>query len=109
MNIRPIRTPEGGLRYEAYVAPQRVQIRELMAADRERQKVRWQRVNGEPFEYAIGQGRFGDEFVKLADGSCLRRPISRVTWGDTLVGLVCGGVLLIPIAYFVGIYLLGRK
>jgi hypothetical protein len=32
-------------------------------------------VNGEPFEYAIQQGRFGDEFVKLLDGSCLRRPL----------------------------------
>lgn len=35
--------------------------------------VRWQRVNAEPFEYCIQQGRFGDEFVKLLDGSCLRR------------------------------------
>lgn len=36
--------------------------------------IRWQRVNDEPFEYAIQQGRFGDEFVKLLDGTCLRRP-----------------------------------
>lgn len=35
--------------------------------------VRWQRVNDEPFEYAIQQGQFGDEFVKLLNGSCLRR------------------------------------
>jgi hypothetical protein len=38
-------------------------------------KVRWARVNGDPFEYAIQQGPFGDEFVKLLDGSCLRRPL----------------------------------
>ncbi len=37
--------------------------------------MRWQRVNSEPFEYAIYEGPFGDEFVKLPDGSCLRRPI----------------------------------
>ncbi len=38
--------------------------------------VRWQRVNSEPFEYAIQQGQFGDEFVKLLNGTCLRRAIS---------------------------------
>lgn len=37
--------------------------------------VRWQRVNDEPFEYAIQQGRFGDEFVKLLNGECLRRHV----------------------------------
>lgn len=37
--------------------------------------VQWRRVNGEPFEYAIQQGRHGDEFVKLIDGSCLRRDL----------------------------------
>jgi hypothetical protein len=37
--------------------------------------VRWMRVNDEPFEYAIQQGRNGDEFVKLLNGTCLRRPI----------------------------------
>lgn len=37
--------------------------------------IQWRRVNDEPFEYAIQQGRVGDEFVKLLDGSCLRRPI----------------------------------
>jgi hypothetical protein len=37
---------------------------------------RWQRVNHESFEYAIQQGPFGDEFVKLVGGSCLRRPIN---------------------------------
>lgn len=36
-------------------------------------EIRWQRVNDEPFEYAIQQGPHGDEFVKLLDGSCLRR------------------------------------
>lgn len=39
--------------------------------------IRWARVNGEPFEYAIQQGPHGDEFVKLADGSSLRRPIEQ--------------------------------
>lgn len=34
----------------------------------------WRRINDEMFEYAIKQGQFGDEFVKLPDGSCLRRP-----------------------------------
>jgi hypothetical protein len=38
-------------------------------------EVQWRRVNAEPCEYAIQQGRFGDEFVKLLDGSCLRRPL----------------------------------
>lgn len=33
----------------------------------------WRRVNDEMFEYAIKQGQFGDEFVKLPDGSYLRR------------------------------------
>lgn len=36
---------------------------------------RWQRVNDEPFEYGIGHGPNGDEFLKLADGSSLRRPL----------------------------------
>jgi hypothetical protein len=35
----------------------------------------WRRVNDEPFEYATMQGSHGDEFVKLEDGSCLRRPL----------------------------------
>jgi len=35
--------------------------------------VRWQRIDEEPFEYAIQQGPHGDAFVKLLDGSCLRR------------------------------------
>lgn len=46
--------------------------------------IRWQRVNTEPFEYAIQQGRFGDEFVKLLDGTCLRRipvDVARPTCG----------------------------
>jgi hypothetical protein len=37
---------------------------------------RWARVNDDPLEYAIAQGRFGDEFVKRDDGSCLSRPLS---------------------------------
>lgn len=37
--------------------------------------LRWQRINGEPFEYAIHQGSHGDEFVRDYDGSCLRRPL----------------------------------
>jgi hypothetical protein len=35
---------------------------------------RWQAVNEDGFEYAIKRGPHGDEFVKTADGSCLRRP-----------------------------------
>lgn len=35
----------------------------------------WRRINIEPFEYAIQQGPHGDEFVKLLDGSFLRRAI----------------------------------
>jgi hypothetical protein len=35
--------------------------------------IRWQRVNDEPFEYAIQQGPHGDEFVKLIGNICLRR------------------------------------
>jgi site-specific DNA-cytosine methylase len=42
------------------------------------EQVQWRRVNGEPFEYAIQQGPHGDEFVKLIDGSCLRRPFMGV-------------------------------
>jgi hypothetical protein len=37
--------------------------------------VRWQRVNDEPFEYAIQQGLHGDEFVKLPNRECLRRRV----------------------------------
>ncbi len=37
------------------------------------ERIRWQRVNNDQFEYAIQQGPYGDEFVKLLDGSCLRR------------------------------------
>jgi hypothetical protein len=37
--------------------------------------IRWQRVNDEPFEYAIQQGPNGDEFVKLLNGSYLRRTL----------------------------------
>lgn len=38
-------------------------------------EMQWRRINNEPFEYAIEQGQHGDEFVKLADDSCLRRPV----------------------------------
>lgn len=41
-------------------------------------EVRWRRVNDEPFEYAIQQGPHGDEFVKLLDGSCLRRRLDEI-------------------------------
>lgn len=46
------------------------------------EKAVWRRVNDEPFEYAIQQGPHGDEFVKLLDGSCLRRSLVGVeqTW-----------------------------
>jgi len=37
--------------------------------------IQWTRINAEPFEYAVQQGRFGNEFVKLANGTCLRRAI----------------------------------
>lgn len=37
---------------------------------------RWQRVNDEPFEYAIVRGDLGDGFVRMLDGSFLRRPIT---------------------------------
>jgi hypothetical protein len=36
---------------------------------------RWAAVNGDGYEYLIGQGRFGDEFVKRDDGRCIRRPV----------------------------------
>jgi hypothetical protein len=39
-------------------------------------QVHWLKVNDEPFEYAIQQGSHGDEFVKLLNGECLRRPVS---------------------------------
>ena len=42
----------------------------------ERSEIQWRRVNSESFEYAIQQGPHGDEFVKLLDGFCLRRPRS---------------------------------
>jgi hypothetical protein len=38
-------------------------------------QVVWRRVNGELFEYAIQQGQHGDEFVRLLEGSCLRRSL----------------------------------
>ena len=41
--------------------------------------IRWARVNDEPFEYAIQEGPFGDEFVKLLNGKCLRRAVSDMT------------------------------
>jgi hypothetical protein len=38
--------------------------------------IQWQCVNDDPFEYAIQQGAHGDEFVKLLNGTCLRRALS---------------------------------
>lgn len=38
--------------------------------------IRWSRVNGECFEYAIQQGPHGDEFVKLLNGACLKRAVA---------------------------------
>lgn len=40
--------------------------------------VTWRRVNLDPYEYAIQQGQHGDEFVKLLDGSCLRRNLTEM-------------------------------
>jgi hypothetical protein len=37
--------------------------------------IEWRRVNHLPFEFAMQKGPHGDEFVKLLDGSCLRRPL----------------------------------
>lgn len=39
--------------------------------------IRWLRVNEEPYEYAIQEGLIGDEFVKLLNGTCLRRAIAK--------------------------------
>lgn len=36
-------------------------------------QIKWRRVSEDSFEYAIQQGPHGDEFVKLLDGSYLRR------------------------------------
>jgi hypothetical protein len=46
------------------------------AQQQDAEDIRWQRVNDEPFEYAIEKGPNGDEFVRLRKGNCLRRPIS---------------------------------
>ena len=45
----------------------------------------WRQVNMEPYEYAVQQGPHGDEFVKLLDGSCLRRSIQEIA-----MCIVCG-------------------
>jgi hypothetical protein len=45
-------------------------------------QVHWLKVNDEPFEYAIQQGPHGDEFVKLLNGECLRRPIQSCSAGS---------------------------
>jgi hypothetical protein len=42
------------------------------------EQIKWLQINDEPFEYAIQLGPHGDEFVKLLDGSCLRRPIGYI-------------------------------
>jgi hypothetical protein len=44
-------------------------------------QIHWLKVNDEPFEYAIQQGPHGDEFVKLLNGECLRRPLCRSSAG----------------------------
>lgn len=41
----------------------------------EAEAIVYRKVNDEPFEYAIQQGPNGDEFVKLLNGTCLRRPM----------------------------------
>lgn len=51
------------------------------AAPVEGGEVVWRQVNGDPFEYAIQQGPHGDEFVKLLNGSCLRRPLQSCSAG----------------------------
>jgi hypothetical protein len=55
-------------------------------------EIEWRRVNGEPFEYAIQQGPCGDEFVKLLDGSCLRRmaPLARPKTIDESLSVAFG-------------------
>jgi len=47
--------------------------------------IRWQKVNTEPFEYAIQQGPHGDDFVKLLNGECLRRPTQCEVQSEGLV------------------------
>lgn len=49
-------------------------LKAIEKADKQEQ-IKWRRVNDSPFEYAIQQGLHGDEFVKLIDGTCLRRNI----------------------------------
>ena len=54
------------------------EIERLRAAGQQAEEpegIQWTRINAEPFEYAVQQGRFGNEFVKLANGTCLRRAI----------------------------------
>jgi hypothetical protein len=51
-------------------------------------QVHWLKVNDEPFEYAIQQGSHGDEFVKLLNGECLRRPVSPFSAGSVADGLL---------------------
>ena len=46
--------------------------------------VQWRNVNGDGFEYAIQQGPHGDEFVKLLDGSCLRKAVEEAADDETL-------------------------
>jgi hypothetical protein len=63
-------------------------------------EVVWRRINNEPFEYAIQQGRHGDEFVKLLDGSCLRRPAKMHTSFERLIiyGVFSGFVVMVIVA-----------
>lgn len=48
-------------------------------------QVRWARVNDEPFEYAIQKGPYGDAFVMLLNGTCLRRPCNALKLVDELI------------------------
>lgn len=67
------RYTEAEARAEAAIEPSRMSAHP--ASEFDGIGIRWQRVNDEPFEYAIQQGPHGDEFVKLFSGSCLRRAL----------------------------------
>jgi hypothetical protein len=56
---------------------------EQIRQDGDLSPITWRKVNDEPFEYAIQKGPYGDEFVNLLDGTCLRRP----EMGDIIASL----------------------
>jgi hypothetical protein len=65
--------------------------------------MRWQSVNDEPYEYAIQQGLHGNEFVKLPNGTCLRRKKKmnfKITQRDKflLAGFIASCILLVFLA-----------